>query len=1394
MTISIAGTLILNGDILTDEDVRVETLGTLIPVARDLKDTIYSCPIRNFISQNGKAPSITSTFSGNAIEILGAVNGIGQGFSANNGPGANSTLLSSQAEPSDIYGATHAGLGSVQNVPGTIELVQEDITVHTINIAQGGIDLTYSPVGDNVAVNVVHGPSQFPGIDYVLQGDFIRWSGYFLDSIIAVGDIVRVIYLADTSRSFPGPKNSYGSYEAPTSIGSGSGETSGGGGLKLIARNGRININGTINVSGESGTSSRSGGGSGGSLWASSYNLTGAGTIISEGGGASDVYAGGGGGGYITLDYENSNTFQGSLSVIGHKGGTHGITTVEKIEPFFQEKFTGTVLNPKWWEIAQEPVVINNTIAMDTTTGDLRNPRLESLFQISGKNMQVDCDFIPSGLEPSYHTSYFQLFLDDRNWVQVARKHNNIFGMFTVDGYLYQSAVPYDYTNATFRILKVDSTFTFQYVDSTAGPVTVLTETVPEFENVKFKVAIGTQKDDPDSSNFVSDFFKLTNIDDAQGYVTLSGIPLDASNVSLNVVGGSPQIYGTDYTVSGQRLYWNPLNLSLQEDDEIIADYANDTTFNDLLISWDNFKVFSGVLHGIESTLPTLYVDPTYGSDTSSGDVFSPLKNLFVATSWAKKGGTVVLYSGVYNPTEIERKNLTIMGANGSTAVITTASVQDTTGSNWENSCITLHDCQGIISNIYMTQAVNGVYAEDTWDLEVSNCQFDTSTGIRFLEYSQDCRVLRNTFHDSSVGVVFERQNYNPYVYSNVMHDMSECVQLLDASNFVVSSNTFDTGTIGIFLDGSSTGFIASNNLTNLNTGISVGTDSTVGIFNNNFFGTSTLTSGAGVITDYTNNIRIDPNYANQYLKNYHILAFSPDRTAGTGIFDQVMMDRDGAPRTNDPGYDIGAYHYVNTLHSAGDYFIHTGGDDYLNTGNVSSPFRNLDKAMSVTTTPVYITSSFYRGFHLNAYAVGNRFDSTFLELKEQNIYFAPNAHSGSDASIETFAIDSHYSNINLGAMLFVSPSGSDSTLMGGDGTNSGGDGSLLKPFRTLNRALDVASPGNYVIMLSGEYPLFNGRNGRIVVPTSDRTGLADGRMCFEDLFSTPPAMFPHHNIAEEVSWNLTATANSEASIREGYLGLTYDGTNAVTATSAFTFTPNSSDTTAFEVMAELRQAFDPISFKVYNGSNSLTFKYFGGDYTCSLYTGGELYNCWGHLNTNSPVTDYFTDYACISSEDILNKYISLTYLIDNPTETAVNVVGGTAQELNSDFYIQDNKIKWDGMTLESEINPGDVLRVMYHARGLSDPVRVKFILKDSALTIMGVDNGHFNRLMKRAVHSDPTGAWNASFYMDSSNVGPEIGRGYVSKFLAIAESFSNTEKAKPYQLKTWRQPVIVYK
>lgn len=57
--------------------------------------------------------------------------------------------------------------------------------------------------------------------------------------------------------------------------------------------------------------------------------------------------------------------------------------------------------------------------------------------------------------------------------------------------------------------------------------------------------------------------------------LTLAQAPSNAAQVSLNVVGGCVQFYGTDFTVSGTTLTWNGLGLDglLTSSDSIVLIY-----------------------------------------------------------------------------------------------------------------------------------------------------------------------------------------------------------------------------------------------------------------------------------------------------------------------------------------------------------------------------------------------------------------------------------------------------------------------------------------------------------------------------------------------------------------------------------------------------------------------------------------------------------------------------------------------------------------------------------------------------------------------------------------------------------------------------------------------------
>jgi hypothetical protein len=1554
--VSVAGTLILNGDMVCNGSVSVENTGKIIPIANEVTETVFSCPVRDFVSSNGKSPTITSTTSD--INIRGQIDGNGRGFPANFGPGANSTLTDNRNVKIPFYGATHAGVGFVKDVIGEVHIYEEDFVINTLQMEERSVILSYFPIEPtNVTMNIIRGTAQEYYKDFYVVGNVLTWRTPRMEPIMGVGDKIRVVYLGDTGRKMPPPRLPYGSYEAPLSIGSGSGEAAGGSGIRLVARSGTVRITGSINMNGQTGFTARSGGASGGSVWIIGYNVTGAGTITANGGGAFYQYAGGGGGGYIAINYEKSNTFNGTLEVDGNDGGTKGIIYIKSIEPFFIEKFTGHVLNTKWWDVVRQPVALNNYVEMDTPVGDARDPLVQSKFSLSGKNIQVDLDFSPSGLEPSYHTSYFRLCVDEENWVGVAKKYGYMFGTYSVDGYPSQTGVPYAYTPTRFRINKADSTFTFQFIDSSSGPQTIFSEVIPEFTSSKFFVRMGTDKDPSDASRRL-DYFTLTGTDVLNKYVTLSSVPSDATNVTLNILNGSSQYYGLDYYVSGQQLKWdstvlplfypltmlvtdyitltadmvfykkaklstipvipqialnvmrggpqsygddficindniewggrrldgqlaigdelrvvylwsshNELDLDgfLEEGDQLVAQYITNVIHNDLQVNWDNFRVYNGIFHNLETREPTIYVDPNYGSDANDGLRLTPLQNLFVATAWAKRGGTVVLYDGVHNPTEVIGKTLTIMGANGASPSITTANVQDTTGANWENSCLTFQGCQGVVKNVAMTDAKRAVFASNTKGLEIRDCEItDSTTGIRFEQYNYNSRVLGNTIYRTPVAISLHEQVYDPYIYSNVIYDTSNALVATDASGFIVSSNTIDRVVTGLVFDKTSTGIVASNNITNTALGVQVNSDSTVALYHNNFFATSTEYTGN--VYDYSGNIWINPQYVNDAMGNYHLTASSPNRGAGTDMYDKYYLDRDNNPREIGVSYDIGAYEMIDGSHGSGPYYVSGPGDDYRNFGTAKKPYRTLDKAMTVADNDVNIDAGHYDSYYLKLQSENINLNTLIVESASQdyvvsyvrlteddatrkyiqipgyatsgssrglkrivmNVLRGPSQEADVDYTVgygsifwggypldgllkpgdvlrlmyplETKAgsvltMDSHFSSIDLGKTLFVSPNGSDSSVWGGDGTHSGGNGSQQYPYRSVTRALQDASvAGTNLVVMSGEYEIFNGRKDAVVVPFSDRTGIPDkdGRLYLQSLFETAPTMFTNHVISGTV-WDTYSAGSSQSFIQEGYLSMIYDGTNSCGADSIFSYTPQ------FTVQAEMRQAFDPVFFSIHNRDNTAVIEYNDGDWLSTIITGDEIYRCWGHMDVKLADKDiFFTDYVCLTSQDINNKFVPLTYLLEDTTNVTMNIIGGGSQQIDEDFYAEDGKIKWDGMNLDGELTPGEVLRTVYKARGLSSPVRLQLNLSDDGvLTLRGSDYKRWFTLMKRRLLSDPSTPWSSSFFMNRPSEGIDhstiFGRGYVSKYFTLAKSFQGTDQAKPYFTKTWRQPILMY-
>ena len=359
----------------------------------------------------------------------------------------------------------------------------------------------------------------------------------------------------------PAPLPRYGSHQAPVSIGSGSWATYGGSGVKIEARNGLVLINGLVTVDGGSGgLGQETGGGAGGSIWIIGWCVDGSGSLSAEGGETQYVYGGGGGGGYISIWYHNSCFSSLGFSIEGKQGGTPGKTFFRRIEPSFEDRFTGTVLNTKWWNVIEPEVSVDNVIKLDATTGYTGVPQVISEFTVQGQNLKLDLDLVPRTMEPDFYNADFLLYLDDLNWVGVGRRPGQMFASYSVDGLVSQFGITESYKPLTMRIYKTDSTFNFQYYDTTSSIHNIHTDVIPQFADEEFNVQLKVDRD-LSIEGRILDQIKLTQFDIDNKYVSLSGYPTDPEGVSLSVVEGSYQFYGLDFYVAGAKLKWDAVGL-----------------------------------------------------------------------------------------------------------------------------------------------------------------------------------------------------------------------------------------------------------------------------------------------------------------------------------------------------------------------------------------------------------------------------------------------------------------------------------------------------------------------------------------------------------------------------------------------------------------------------------------------------------------------------------------------------------------------------------------------------------------------------------------------------------------------------------------------------------------
>ena len=224
---------------------------------------------------------------------------------------------------------------------GTMKIYGDYVSVSCCNISYDGHGQEWTSLNGNITV----------GTNGIIDGSGLGFAG-------AIGPGAGGNYIGGTYGGKGGgnTKATYGSETWPTSLGSGlyfSGTANGGGAIKISASN--INLNGTINVMGNT----MYAGASGGSVWINSSNsFSGSGSINASGSAGLRVGDGTGGGGRVAI-YSNNYNFSGQINNLGGNwangslpgsGGTVYInaTTIYSTGNISVAGYNGTVGGTDW--------------------------------------------------------------------------------------------------------------------------------------------------------------------------------------------------------------------------------------------------------------------------------------------------------------------------------------------------------------------------------------------------------------------------------------------------------------------------------------------------------------------------------------------------------------------------------------------------------------------------------------------------------------------------------------------------------------------------------------------------------------------------------------------------------------------------------------------------------------------------------------------------------------------------------------------------------------------------------------------------------------------------------------------------------------------------------------
>lgn len=274
---------------------------------------------------------------------------------------------------------------------------------------------------------------------------------------------------------------------------------------------------------------------------------------------------------------------------------------------------------------------------------------------------------------------------------------------------------------------------------------------------------------------------------------------------------------------------------------------------------------------------------------------------------------------------------------------------------------------------------------------------------------------------------------------------------------------------------------IDSNNITDA--GVGVYFTSPIKVRHNNF--NDTTVHWVGTPTDSEGNITGDPLYNDPTASawDFRISPSSPDLnkadpTRWDNILDEITtssregvapfdrnLDATGAHRNYvDATGDIGAHEVFSGDPPAINFYVDEQGFDIINYGNLSDPFATIDKGFDVAAIGDIkigindVVGSFSDGWKYGRY-------------RSKDINLSPAFTSvGRETTRDIAFVYPSYPSYSTGE-LYVDPEGSDVT----------GDGSSIKPYQTIQAAIDDGSQDN-IMVYPGVYPSFTGKLGKKLI------------------------------------------------------------------------------------------------------------------------------------------------------------------------------------------------------------------------------------------------------------------------------------------------------------------------